>query len=73
MKIKEIIKIIENGAKVDELNCDGIKSGSIENEIEKIGVSMFATVDVLRRAIADGVNFFNRSRTDLLRTYGNFL
>lgn len=72
MKIKEIIKIIENGAKVDELNCDGIKSGSIENEIEKIGVSMFATVDVLRRAIADGVNF-NRSRTDLLRTYGNFL
>lgn len=57
MKIKEIIKIIENGAKVDELNCDGIKSGSIENEIEKIGVSMFATVDVLRRAIADGVNF----------------
>jgi len=57
MKIKEIIEIIGKGAKVAQINCDGIKSGSEENEIKKIGVSMFATVDVLKRAIADGVNF----------------
>lgn len=59
MKINEVIKYITGlaVAPVKENTCDRIIIGNGENEVSGIGVSMFATPNVIRRAIKEGINF----------------
>lgn len=58
MKISEIIEYLESSAvpyaKKD--TCDRIIIGNGDNEITGIGISMFATPNVLRQAFAAGIN-----------------
>lgn len=72
MKIKELIDKINEGAVVGADTCDGIKAGSESNEIKKAGVSMFATVDVIKQAAADGVNFLIVHEPVYYDALGNF-
>ena len=37
--------------------CDTYKAGNSENEITKIGISMFATPDVIRKCVESNINF----------------
>lgn len=52
MRAFEIIEWINKGAQHLDKTCDTIKSGHPEQEIKKIAVSMFATVDVIKKAQA---------------------
>ena len=49
MKASELIKELNEGATVPELTCDTVKAGNAEKEVKKIAVSMFATVDIIRK------------------------
>ncbi len=60
MKICEMVEYLKSLAEypVDEkTTCDTIKIGCFEKEIKKIGVTMFATPDVIREAHRLGINF----------------
>ncbi|MBQ2809386.1 MAG: Nif3-like dinuclear metal center hexameric protein [Clostridia bacterium] len=57
MKAYELIDIITDGAyKINGETCDTIKSGDPEKEIKRVGVTMFATVDVIREAMEWGAD-----------------
>jgi putative NIF3 family GTP cyclohydrolase 1 type 2 len=56
MKASELIKELCEGAFAPEITCDTIKAGDAQREINKVGVTMFATVDVVRRAKEMGVD-----------------
>ncbi len=49
MKAVELIKKLNDGAHPPERTCDTVKAGDPEKEIHKVAVSMFATVDIVRR------------------------
>lgn len=60
MKIIELINELKSFAAipVDETKtCDTVKSGDPEAEITKVGTTMFATPDVIRKAAEKGINF----------------
>lgn len=50
MKANELIKELNKGAFAPEITCDTIKAGDGERELKRVGVTMFATVDVIRQA-----------------------
>jgi putative NIF3 family GTP cyclohydrolase 1 type 2 len=50
VKAIEIINEIILGADKPEITCDTVKHGDPEKEVKKLAVTMFATVDVLKRA-----------------------
>ena len=50
MKAFELIEAINKGATVPEKTCDTVKCGDPEKTVKKVGVTMFATVDVVKRA-----------------------
>ena len=57
MKAYELIDKINEGAyEINGETCDTIKSGDPQKEIKKVGVTMFATVDVIREAMAWGAD-----------------
>lgn len=56
MKAKELIEIINKGATPPDPTCDTVKSGDPEKIIKKVGVTMFATVDVIKQASAWGAD-----------------
>lgn len=56
MKAIDIIKALNEGATPPEITCDTIKAGNHEKEIKSIGVTMFATVDVVKQAMAQGID-----------------
>lgn len=57
MKIKEITEYINNGVTVGEQTCDTYKIGNEENEVKKVAVTMFATVDNIRKMKEWGADF----------------
>ena len=60
MTVKEVIEKIkkESGASIpDGQTCDILISGEPDMEVKKIGCTFMATVDVIREAAAQGVNF----------------
>ena len=60
MKIIELINELKSFAAVpvDETKtCDTVKSGDPEAEIKKVGTTMFATPNVIRKAAEKGINF----------------
>lgn len=57
MKIHELIKILNEGAEAPQNTCDTLKSGDADREIKKVGVTMFATVDNIKKAAEAGVDF----------------
>ncbi len=56
MKASELIKELCTGAFTPEVTCDTIKAGDGERELKRVGVTMFATVDVVRRALELGID-----------------
>ncbi|MBO5212970.1 MAG: Nif3-like dinuclear metal center hexameric protein [Clostridia bacterium] len=50
MKAKELIEELNKGGFAPEITCDTVKSGDPETELKKVAVTMFATVDTVRRA-----------------------
>ena len=50
MKAIDLIKALSKGGHADEITCDTIKAGSPDKELHKVAVTMFATVDTVRRA-----------------------
>ena len=57
MNALDIIEIINEGAyKIEGETCDTIKAGDPEKEIKKLGITMFATVDVVREAVKRGID-----------------
>ena len=50
MKAIDLIKALSEGGHADEITCDTIKAGSPDKELHKVAVTMFATVDTVRRA-----------------------
>ncbi|MBQ7339654.1 MAG: Nif3-like dinuclear metal center hexameric protein [Clostridia bacterium] len=58
MKIKELIAELKSLSYwTRERTCDIVIGGNVENEIKKVGVCMFPTTDVIKKAIELGVNF----------------
>lgn len=60
MKILEMtayLKSLSARAIKEETTCDRIKAGDENEEIRKIGVTMFATPEVIREAHRQGINF----------------
>ncbi|MFH1879585.1 MAG: Nif3-like dinuclear metal center hexameric protein, partial [Bacillota bacterium] len=61
MKVREIIGGIIQKTGVPRLpedkTCDHLMAGSLDSEVKKIGSTFMATVDVIREAAAQGVNF----------------
>lgn len=60
MTVKEIIDKIEEVSGVsipEEVTCDKLISGSPDMEVKKIGCTFMATVDVIKKAAEEGVNF----------------
>lgn len=49
MKAIELIKELNEGAITPERTCDTVKAGNPERELSRVAVSMFATVDIVRR------------------------
>lgn len=49
MKAFELINELNEGAITPARTCDTVKAGDVEKEISKVAVSMFATVDIVRR------------------------
>ena len=76
MKASELIKELCEGAFAPEVTCDTIKAGDAQREINKVGVTMFATVDVVRRAKEMGVDmlivheptYYDHMDTDIPKT-----
>ena len=50
MKAIELIKILEEGATPPNPTCDTVKVGDPEKTVKKVGVTMFATIEVLKKA-----------------------
>lgn len=50
MKAIDLIKALSEGGHAEEITCDTIKAGSPDKELHKVAVTMFATVDTVRRA-----------------------
>ncbi len=61
MKVGQIIDGIIQKTGVPRLpenrTCDHLMAGSLDSEVQKIAVTFMATVDVIREAAAQGVNF----------------
>ena len=56
MKAYELIEEINKGGTTPKVTCDTVKSGDAEVELSRVAISMFATVDVVRRASEWGAN-----------------
>ncbi len=57
MKVADIISIVTEGAyEITGDTCDTIKAGDPEKEIKRLGLTMFATVDVVREATKRGID-----------------
>jgi len=56
MKAIDLINEISEGGYADSVTCDTVKAGSPEKEIKRVGVTMFATVDTVRRAMEWGAD-----------------
>ena len=56
MKAIDLINEISVGGYADTVTCDTIKAGSPDKEIKKVGVTMFATVDTVKRAAEWGAD-----------------
>ena len=60
MNVKEIIKAIISATEVPLIpagkTCDLLITGDPEKEVKKIGSTFMATVDVIRRAVEEGVD-----------------
>lgn len=50
MRAIDLINEINEGGYADKITCDTIKSGSPDKELCRVAVTMFATVDTVRRA-----------------------
>ena len=50
MKANEIIERITKGADKPEITCDTVKAGDTNKEIKRVALSMFATVEVVKKA-----------------------
>ena len=53
----ELISHLMQGATTPERTCDTVKAGDAERQIRRVGVTMFATVDTVRRAREWGADF----------------
>ena len=56
MKAIDLINEINAGGHIYGETCDTIKAGTPEKEIKKVGVTMFATVDTVKRAMEWGAD-----------------
>lgn len=59
MKIRDLIEDLKtwNTIPVDEKNtCDTVKIGSIDNEVHKVAIAMFGTIDIIRQARSWGAD-----------------
>ena len=56
MKANDIIAYLCGGIAVGERTCDTIKCGSPDKSVAKLAVTMVPTLDVLRKAAAEGVD-----------------
>lgn len=56
MKAKELMQELFEGSYHTGITCDTIKSGDPDKELKKVGVTMLATVDVVRRAKEMGLD-----------------
>lgn len=56
MKAIELIEEINTNGYASENTCDTVKAGDAEKELKKVGVTMFATVETVRRAIEWGAD-----------------
>ena len=54
MKAKEIIALMESKAEVSGDTCDKLICGDENKEVKKLGVTMFATAELIKKAIAEG-------------------
>ena len=54
MKAKEIIALMESKAEVSGDTCDELICGDENKEVKKLGVTMFATAELIKRAITEG-------------------
>ena len=50
MKANEIISILKKDAALPSKTCDGIKIGDLDSLVSHIGVTMIATVDIIKKA-----------------------
>ena len=50
MKAIDLINAISEGGYADEITCDTIKAGSPDKELKRVAVTMFATVDTVKKA-----------------------
>lgn len=58
MKIKDLILELKSLSYwTRERTCDIVVGGNVEKEVKKVGVCMFPTTDVIKKAIKLGVNF----------------
>lgn len=53
----EITKYFTESGELDGRTCDTFKSGNPDNEIMGVGISMFATPDVIRKCAEHNINF----------------
>ena len=56
MKAIELIEEINKNGYAGENTCDTVKAGDAQKEIKKVGVTMFATVETVRRAMEWGAD-----------------
>ncbi|MBO5287718.1 MAG: Nif3-like dinuclear metal center hexameric protein [Clostridia bacterium] len=56
MKAIELLEELKQGGTHQGSTCDTIKSGSADTEVKRVAVSMFATVDVIKRVKAWGAD-----------------
>lgn len=56
MTAKEIYNTLCEGITVPEPTCDTFKAGDPEKEVKKVAVTMFATVDIIRKVTAWGAD-----------------
>ena len=56
MKAKELFYELIRDAKIPEVTCDTLKAGDPDKEIKKVGVTMFATVAVIKAAAEWGAD-----------------
>ena len=56
MKAIDIIEYIKEGSRPLKVTCDTVKSGDAEKEVKKLGIAMFATVDVVKAAAEWGAD-----------------
>ena len=56
MKAIDLINAINEGGYADKVTCDTIKAGSPDRELHKVAITLFATVDTVKKAMEWGAD-----------------